>query len=153
VHDVREAVLAIRRRKGMVLDAADPDTRSVGSFFVNPTVTSDTFERLRAEAGSVPTAFQTSPGHMKMPAAWLIERAGFVRGFGDGAAGVSTKHPLALVNRGGASARDVVAMATQIKQEVGRRFGIWLLPEPIFVGFDGDADVNFLTRGRDQTTG
>jgi UDP-N-acetylmuramate dehydrogenase len=148
VADAREVVLAIRRRKGMVLDATDPDTRSVGSFFMNPTVDAATHARLEAEAGGRLPAYPLAGGHAKIPAAWLIEHSGFFRGFHLGAAGISTKHPLAIVNRGGATARDVLALAVRIKRQVADRFGIWLRPEPAFVGFDDDSDVAFLTETR-----
>ena len=146
--DVREAVLAIRRRKGMVLDDADPDTRSVGSFFLNPSVAPDVHADLEAAAGEVVPGFQTSDHRVKVPAAWLIERAGFRRGYQAGRVAVSSKHPLALVNRGGATAREVLNLATQIKRKVADQFGIFLVPEPVFVGFGDDDDVAYLTERR-----
>ena len=136
---VRDAVLAVRRRKGMVIDAADPDTRSVGSFFMNPVVDRATYDRLRSAPG-----YSIDNDTVKVPAAWLIEHSGFTRGHVDGAVGLSTKHPLAIVNRGGATARDVVRLALRIKRTVHERFGIALRPEPIFVGFDDDPDVESL---------
>jgi UDP-N-acetylmuramate dehydrogenase len=144
VADVREAVLAVRRRKGMVLDAADPDTRSAGSFFMNPLVSSADLERVASAAGTEPPAFVMPDERIKIPAAWLIERAGFRRGERDGAVGISSKHTLALVNRGGATARDLLSLAVRIKQGVADRFGVWLRPEPVFVGFDNDSDVEYL---------
>jgi UDP-N-acetylmuramate dehydrogenase len=84
---------------------------------------------------------------VKIPAAWLIERAGFAKGYSAGRAGVSTKHPLAIVNRGAATARDVVELAIRIKRHVLDRFGIVLRPEPVFVGFGDDPDVRYLTGG------
>jgi UDP-N-acetylmuramate dehydrogenase len=148
VADARTAVLEIRRRKGMVIDAADPDTRSVGSFFMNPVVTANVHQRIAEESANarVP-GFMLPGGNVKIPAAWLIERAGFVKGYGSGRAGLSTKHPLAIVNRGGATARDVLALAVEIKRVVLDRFGIPLYPEPVFVGLAGDPDVSYLTRG------
>ena len=144
VGDVRNAVLAIRRRKGMVIDAADPDTRSVGSFFMNPVVPADAHTTIGSlTAGPVP-AFELPAGQVKIPAAWLIERAGFARGFRLGRAGISSKHPLAIVNLGGATARDVLALASRIKRTVADRFGIRLRPEPVFIGFEDDPDVEFL---------
>jgi UDP-N-acetylmuramate dehydrogenase len=143
--DVRRAVLEVRRSKGMVLDAADPDTRSVGSFFMNPVVAFDVRDRIAAAAGESVPGF-ASASHVKIPAAWLIERAGFAKGYGAGPVGISTKHPLAIVNRGGASARDVVRFATMVKRAVADRFGVWLRPEPVFVGFDADLDVAYLKR-------
>jgi UDP-N-acetylmuramate dehydrogenase len=145
---VRDAVLTIRRAKGMVLDAADADSRSVGSFFMNPVAADADVERLASIAGERPPAFAIANGRVKIPAAWLIERAGFRKGHADGAVGISTKHPLALVNRGGATARDVVRLATAVKRGVGDRFGIWLRPEPIFVGFGSNADVEFLMKAQ-----
>jgi UDP-N-acetylmuramate dehydrogenase len=143
VRDIRAAVLEIRRGKGMVLDAADPDTRSVGSFFMNPVVPIATQTRLGAPA------FPMSDGRVKIPAAWLIERAGFGKGFAAGAAGLSSKHPLAIVNRGGARASDVVDLAFQIKRAVLERHGVALRPEPVFVGFEDDDRVQFLQREHD----
>jgi UDP-N-acetylmuramate dehydrogenase len=138
--NVRDAVLDIRRRKGMVIDAADPDTRSVGSFFMNAVVDRATFDRL-APAPHYPMQNDA----VKIPAAWLIEQSGFARGHVDGAVGLSTKHPLAIINRGGARARDVLRLASRIKTTVSDRFGINLRPEPVFVGFPiDDPDVAFL---------
>jgi UDP-N-acetylmuramate dehydrogenase len=148
VADVREAVLAIRRRKGMVVDPADPDSRSVGSFFMNPVVTGGVREQIGSIAGEPAPGFPQGDGRVKIPAAWLIERAGFLKGHADGAVGISSKHPLALVNRGGATARDVLRLATRIKGAVLDRFGVWLLPEPIFVGFEADADLAFLQKAQ-----
>ena len=138
VHDIRQAVLDIRRGKGMVLDARDRDTRSVGSFFMNPVVPAATAAALGAPTFSMPDA------RVKIPAAWLIERAGFRRGFAAGAAGVSSKHPLAIVNRGGARAGDILDLACRIKRAVLDRFGVALRPEPVFVGLDRDHRVRFL---------
>jgi UDP-N-acetylmuramate dehydrogenase len=140
VQYVRDAVLQIRRRKGMVLDAADSDTRSVGSFFMNPVVDRTTFERI----APAPHYLMDNDG-VKIPAAWLIQQSGFTRGHVDGAVGLSTKHPLAIINRGGATARDVVRLARRIKLAVHDRFDINLRPEPVFVGFSpDDDDVAFL---------
>ena len=140
VQQVRDAVLHIRRRKGMVLDAADSDTRSVGSFFMNPVVDRTTFERIAPAPH-----YLMDNDTVKIPAAWLIEQSGFARGYMDGAVGLSTKHPLAIVNRGGATARDVLRLAHRIKLAVRERFDISLRPEPVFVGFSpDDDDVAFL---------
>jgi UDP-N-acetylmuramate dehydrogenase len=128
----------------MVLDEADGDTRSVGSFFMNPVITAHDRERIASTAGTAPPAFDVDAGHVKVPAAWLIERAGFRKGDSDGPVGISTKHPLALVNRGGATARDVLRLAVRIKQGVADRFGVFLRPEPIFVGFRDDPEVSYL---------
>jgi UDP-N-acetylmuramate dehydrogenase len=141
---VRDAVLTVRKRKGMVVDAADPDTRSVGSFFMNPIVTAGEYEHAASLQEAHPPAFPMPDGRVKVSAAWLIEHAGFARGEADGAAGISSKHTLALINRGGATAGDVLRLATRIKRQVGDRFGIWLRPEPLFIGFDRDPDVEYL---------
>ena len=139
---VRAAVLALRRSKGMVLDPRDPDSVSAGSFFLNPILTSDEFvslgERVRERLGddtSLP-GWPEQDGAMKVSAAWLIERAGFARGYGDGRAGISSKHTLALVNRGGASASEVVALARELRDAVRSTFGVTLVPEPRLVGVD-----------------
>jgi UDP-N-acetylmuramate dehydrogenase len=144
VADVRKAVLATRRRKGMVIDQNDPNTRSVGSFFMNPVVRQADHDRVAAVTGVQPPAFAAGSGLLKLPAAWLIEHAGFHRGDHDGSVGISTKHTLALINRGGATARDVLRFATRMKRGVLDRFGISLRPEPVFVGFDRDHDLDFL---------
>jgi len=102
--EVREAVLALRRGKGMVLDAADPDTRSAGSFFTNPVLSADAFAPLQARGAP---GFPEPDGRVKTSAAWLIEQAGFGKGHGDGPVGLSSKHTLALVNRGGGTAADL----------------------------------------------
>jgi UDP-N-acetylmuramate dehydrogenase len=145
--DVRAAVIAIRRRKGMVLDAADPDTRSVGSFFMNPVVDGTVHATLSKTHPHLPPGFTLPGGSVKMPAAWLIEQAGFPKGFVAGRVGLSSKHPLALVNRGGAAARDVVNFAARVKRQVMDRFGIALRPEPVFAGFGDDPDVQYLQQG------
>jgi UDP-N-acetylmuramate dehydrogenase len=125
--EVREAVLALRRSKGMVLDADDHDTWSAGSFFTNPIV----------DAGVVPEGAPAWPqpdGRVKTSAAWLIEHAGFTRGHGDGVARLSTKHTLALTNRGGATAADLLALAREVRDGVEARFGIRIVNEPVLVG-------------------
>jgi UDP-N-acetylmuramate dehydrogenase len=125
--DVREAVLGLRRRKGMVIDPADPDTVSAGSFFTNPI--------LDAPPDGAP--FWPEPdGRFKVSAAWLIERSGFHKGYGNGRAGISTKHTLALVNRGGATTAELMALAREIAGGVQERFGVALHPEPVLVGHD-----------------
>ena len=137
--DARAAILEIRRAKGMVIDASDPDTRSVGSFFMNPVVVAG-----MAPAGA--PGFPAADGRVKIPAAWLIEHAGFARGDAAGRAGLSTKHPLALVNRGGATSGDIVALAVRIKRQVFEQFGIALRPEPVFLGFGNDPAVQYLLK-------
>jgi UDP-N-acetylmuramate dehydrogenase len=134
--DVREAVLALRRRKGMVIDPADPDSVSAGSFFTNPILDADAYAALAERLGPDlrPPAFPEPDGRVKTSAAWLIERAGFHRGYGNGRVGISTKHTLALVNRGGASTAELMALAREIAAGVRERFGIRLVPEPVLVG-------------------
>ncbi|HJE50594.1 MAG TPA: UDP-N-acetylmuramate dehydrogenase [Tessaracoccus flavescens] len=129
-HRVREAVLAIRGSKGMVLDEADHDTWSAGSFFTNPILTADDAAGLPAEA----PRFAAAEGAVKTSAAWLIQNAGFPKGFGNGAAGLSTKHVLALTNRGAATAADLVNLARTVRDGVEDKFGITLVPEVNLVG-------------------
>jgi UDP-N-acetylmuramate dehydrogenase len=128
--EVREAVLALRRGKGMVLDPADPDTISAGSFFMNPILDADTVAALRPR----PPAFPQPDGRVKTSAAWLIERAGFAKGYARGRVAISSKHALALVNRGGASTGELLALAREIAAGVRERFGVQLEPEPTIVG-------------------
>ena len=139
VADVREAVLSTRRRKAMVIDPGDLDSRSVGSFFVNPTITRDEFERIKQLLGSngedLP-AFPASDGRVKLSAARLIERAGIERGYIHGNVGTSTKHALAIINRGGGTGAEVVELKELIQTRVREEFGVELTPEPVFVGFD-----------------
>ena len=141
VADVRDAVLGLRRGKGMVLDPADPDSVSAGSFFTNPVLDAAAFtaleRRARARLGAdarVPR-FAQADGTVKTSAAWLIERAGFARGHGDPAAiAISGKHTLALTNRGGGTTAGLVALAREIATGVREAFGVELEPEPVFVG-------------------
>lgn len=144
VGDVRRAVLAVRRRKGMVLDPSDPDTHSVGSFFTNPVVTRDVRERIASRAGRPVPGFDLPGGLVKIPAAWLIERSGLDRAIAVGGAAVSSKHPLALVNRGGARARDILDLAVLVKRRVLECFEVPLRPEPVFIGFGDDPALAFL---------
>lgn len=129
--EVRDAVLALRAAKGMVLDLSDPDTASAGSFFTNPVLDA-------AEAAALPAdapRYDAGDGRMKTSAAWLVEHAGFGRGHGlPGPASVSTRHTLALTNRGTASAEDVLALARTVRDGVRSAFGITLEPEPTLVG-------------------
>jgi UDP-N-acetylmuramate dehydrogenase len=146
VPEARQAVIEVRRRKSMVLDPADPNARSVGSFFMNPVVADGEFESLagRIVAGGVAASADAIPhypgggGRVKLSAAWLIERAGFARGYRRGTVGLSEKHTLAIVNLGGATAADVVALAREVRDGVRERFGITLHPEPVFVGIAMD---------------
>ena len=131
--EVRAAVLALRTAKGMVLDPADHDTWSAGSFFTNPVVSADAFERVRAAAGG-PVPHYPAPDGVKLAAGWLVERAGFGKGYGHGPAGLSTKHALALTNRGGAGSADLLELARAVRDGVRAAFGITLQPEPVLVG-------------------
>jgi len=132
---VRDAVLNLRAGKGMVLDESDHDTWSVGSFFTNPVVSEAEFDRIAAAVdGPVPR--YPAPGGVKLAAGWLVEHAGFGKGFpGDGAAArLSTKHALAVTNRGNATTADVIALARTVRDGVAAAFGIHLTPEPILIG-------------------
>ena len=139
--DARAAVLELRRGKGMVLDAGDPDARSAGSFFTNPVVSPETFssvqEAARARLGpaAVVPSFPAAGGQVKIPAAWLIERSGFGKGYDSGTGiRISAKHTLALVNPGGGSTKGLLALAAEIRDGVCASFGIELIPEPVLVG-------------------
>jgi UDP-N-acetylmuramate dehydrogenase len=131
---VREAVLELRRGKGMVIDPADPDSVSAGSFFTNPILGAEDFAALARRAGETPPRFPADGDGFKTSAAWLIERAGFHKGDVRGNVGISAKHSLALVNRGGATTAELAAFAREIAGAVRERFGVELHPEPIFVG-------------------
>ena len=129
--DVRAAVLELRAGKAMVLDADDHDTWSAGSFFTNPILAAEVAAALPDDAPRWPQP----DGRVKTSAAWLIERAGFGKGYrADTAAGISTKHTLAITNRGDASAADVVDLALELQDGVQDRFGVTLVPEPTLVG-------------------
>jgi UDP-N-acetylmuramate dehydrogenase len=139
--EVRSAVIELRRGKGMVIDAADPDARSAGSFFVNPVLDGPALAAVEAAArarcgdGTRVPRFAAGDGLVKVPAAWLIERAGFGKGYslGDGAR-ISSKHTLALVNSGSATTASLLALARQIRDGVRDTFGVSLTPEPVLVG-------------------
>jgi UDP-N-acetylmuramate dehydrogenase len=134
---VRETVLAIRRRKAMVLDPADPDTRSVGSFFVNQVLSPEGFAQLERRwrglggSGAIPS-FPAADG-IKVPAAWLVEQAGFKRGHREDGVGISRRHALALVNLGGTTS-ELLALAGKIERAVKQKFGVALEREPVVVG-------------------
>ena len=138
--DVRDAVLDLRRGKGMVLDPADPDTASAGSFFTNPVLDQaqlaevERVAQVRSPGIKVPR-FAAGGGKVKVPAGWLIEQSGFGKGYqGPGGARISTKHTLALTNRGGASAADLIGLARQVVAGVRETFGVELINEPTLVG-------------------
>lgn len=147
--EAREAVLEQRRRRGMVLDAADHDTWSCGSFFTNPMLSVAAFGRLeervreRLGADAAPPRFPGDGDALKSSAAWLIDKAGFTKGFGaageaglSGRASLSTKHTLAITNRGEATAYDIRALARVVRDGVREAFGVTLVNEPVFVGHD-----------------
>ena len=133
---VREAVLALRKRKGMVLDEADHDTWSVGSFFTNPVVKQQFYQDL-ADRADLPVPHYPAPDGVKLAAGWLVEQAGFGKGYpaaGDAPCRLSTKHALAVTNRGGAGTGDVLTLARAVRDGVRDVFGVTLVPEPVLVG-------------------
>jgi UDP-N-acetylmuramate dehydrogenase len=141
---VRDAVLALRQSKSMLLDPSDPNTRSAGSFFMNPLLDASDWPaveartmRVLAPGESVPR-YPAADGRVKLSAAWLIERAGFPRGTRDGKVGLSTRHSLAIVAFDGATARNVIDFARRIQDRVFERFGARLVPEPVRLGFERD---------------
>jgi len=139
---LRETVLRLRRGKGMVVAPDDPDSVSAGSFFTNPELSPAALAaarvRVRATCGEAARMPEhpAAGGRTKVSAAWLIERAGFPRGYGDGRVGLSAKHTLALVNRGGATTRELLALARDVRDGVSSSFGVTLEPEPVLVGVD-----------------
>lgn len=134
--EVRRRVIELRRGKGMVVDPGDPESRSAGSFFTNPILDAQAFAAFAARlpADITPPSWPAGDGRVKLSAAWLIERAGFTKGYTAGRVGISRKHALALVNRGGATAQELVALARQIQATVHEKLGIDLVPEPVIVG-------------------
>ncbi|MEU2788263.1 UDP-N-acetylmuramate dehydrogenase [Streptomyces sp. NPDC007100] len=138
--DARETVLKLRAGKGMVLDPEDHDTWSAGSFFTNPVLTeaqhADFLARVHERLGpdATPPAFPAGEGRVKTSAAWLIDRAGFTKGYGEGPARISTKHTLALTNRGTATTEDLLALAREVREGVRAAFGVTLVNEPVTVG-------------------
>ena len=140
VERARETVLGLRRGKGMVLDPDDPDTRSAGSFFTNPVVSAEEYAAVRERAARRLGPDVPVPGHpdadgaVKLSAAWLIDRAGFGKGYGSGPARLSGKHTLALTNRGGATTEDLLELAREVRAGVEEAFGVRLVNEPVMVG-------------------
>ena len=138
--NARGAVLALRRGKGMVLDAADPDTRSAGSFFTNPILDPEqvaSLEKRVADRLGPDATFPRYPdadGRVKTSAAWLIDKAGFTKGYSRGPVRISTKHTLALTNPDGARTADLLALAREVRDGVHAAFGVTLVNEPVFVG-------------------
>ncbi len=141
LEEVRRTVLEIRRGKSMVIEPGDPNRRSAGSFFVNPVAPPERAEavrrrwRERAGGQAEMPAYPAAGGRVKLSAAWLIEQAGYERGYRLGRAALSSRHTLALINRGGATAAEIVALAAQLRRGVHRAFGVTLDPEPVFLGF------------------
>lgn len=137
--EVRQAVRSIRASKAMLIVPGDEDCRSAGSFFKNPVLSGPEHQQLCRRAAAlglqVPSYPALSAQH-KVSAAWLVEHSGFSKGYTRGPVGISRKHALAIVNRGGATAADVVALKNEIQQRVAQTFGIQLSPEPVLVGFD-----------------
>ena len=139
LHETREAVRQIRAEKAMLVRQGGTDADSAGSFFKNPIVETEKFEKIseiarRFGVENVPH-FQAGKASVKVPAAWLIEQSGFHKGYTKGRAGLSRKHTLALTNRGDATAREILALKNEIQIKVKEKFGIELVPEPVFVGF------------------
>jgi UDP-N-acetylmuramate dehydrogenase len=134
--DVRDAVLGLRQGKGMVLDPDDPDTTSVGSFFTNPVLSPAALAAFEARLPATARypCWPAGDGGTKLSAAWLIEHSGFGKGYGSGRVRLSTKHTLALTNRGGASTAEVLALASEVRNGVRARYGVTLVPEPLLVG-------------------
>jgi UDP-N-acetylmuramate dehydrogenase len=136
--NVRDAVRKIRAGKGMLITAGDDDCRSAGSFFKNPILSADQYQALTVRADAKNLQIPSYPAldaQKKVSAAWLVEHSGFSRGYGSGPVGISRKHALAIVNRGNATAADIVAFKEDIQQRVEEIWGILLEPEPVFVGF------------------
>jgi UDP-N-acetylmuramate dehydrogenase len=136
--ETREAVRHIRARKGMLIVPGDPDCQSAGSFFKNPILSAEQHEDLKRRAAARGLTVPSYPAletHKKVSAAWLVERSGFARGFDSGNVGISTRHALAIVNRGGATAAEVIALKDQIQQRVEEIWNVRLEPEPVMVGF------------------
>ncbi|MFB3813810.1 MAG: UDP-N-acetylmuramate dehydrogenase [Terriglobales bacterium] len=140
--EVRAAVRDIRRSKGMLIVSDDDDCHSAGSFFKNPVLSSAAYRELQqrvAARGLAIPAYPALASQHKVPAAWLVEQAGFPKGYTHGPAGISRKHALAIINRGGATAADILALKSEIQCAVRDRFGVELHPEPVFVGFEEEA--------------
>jgi len=142
--EVRDAILTIRRRKGMVIEDGNAANRSVGSFFVNPVIPREEFIRIAAARDDDIPHFPVGERGVKIPAAWLIERSGFTKGSVRGRVRVSPFQAQAIINSGGASAHDVVALAADIKHAVWENFGVTLVPEPVFVGFPPSPTMRWL---------
>jgi UDP-N-acetylmuramate dehydrogenase len=136
LEDVRQAVRTIRLSKAMLIVEGDEDSRSAGSFFKNPVLDPAGYNRVAGVAGGKLPSYPAPGQRYKIPAAWLVENAGFHRGYARGNVGISRKHALAIVNRGGATAGEIIALQEEIQRRVRETFGVQLVPEPVFVGFD-----------------
>lgn len=141
LRQVRDAVRQIRQSKAMLLAPGDEDCRSAGSFFKNPLVNAEEAARIQALAhkrvpGKILPQYAAEQGKIKLSAAWLVEQAGFHKGYTSGAVGISRKHSLAIVNLGAATAREIIALKREIQEKVFEFWGVRLQPEPVFVGFD-----------------
>ncbi len=132
--EVAAAVREIRHGKGMLIVPGEDDCRSAGSFFKNPIVAESRYEEVSAVAGYPAPRFTAARGFVKIPAAWLLEESGFHKGFMMGNAGISSRHTLALINRGGATAKDILALRDRIIDAVEKKFEIRLDPEPVWLG-------------------
>lgn len=139
LQETREAVRKIRAEKAMLVRQELTDANSAGSFFKNPIVSNEHFQRIAGIAQQIGLenvpSFKTDELSVKIPAAWLIEQSGFHKGYTRGNAGLSTRHTLALTNRGGATAKEVIELKNEIQIKVKEKFGVELIPEPVFVGF------------------
>ncbi len=133
--EVADTVRAIRRGKGMLLVSGDPDTMSAGSFFRNPIVSAEQHAALARQLHSEPPCYPASPGSVKIPAAWLLEQAGFVRGYRMGHVGISSRHTLALIHSGNGTTAELLALRDRIVATVEQRFAIRLEMEPVLLGF------------------
>lgn len=134
LNETRRAVLQIRSSKSMVIDENDVNSRSAGSFFKNPVIPKEKLEKIKESYNSEVPVFSVDAENVKIPAAWLIENAGFYKGYRNGDIGLSENHPLAIVNFGDAGSEDVIELKNLIQQNVREKFGIALIPEPVFVG-------------------
>jgi UDP-N-acetylmuramate dehydrogenase len=144
LRQTRQAILQIRAAKSMVINEHDPNSRSAGSFFKNPIVGKEQFKKIEAQAKRIGVIesdeklpnFAVDENHIKIPAAWLIEKSGFCKGYKFGRVGLSANHTLAIVNLGSAAANDVLNLKNEIQRKVKDKFNIELTPEPVFVGFE-----------------
>lgn len=135
LQELRAAVLALRAEKSMLADPEDPNARSAGSFFMNPILSEAEAAAVQARVDAPLPSHPAGPGRVKLSAAWLLEQAGFGRGWGEGRVGLSERHCLAVINRGGATTAELVAVAAQLRAGVAQRFGVQLRPEPVPLGF------------------